>query len=113
MIRMNKGGPLTQPLGRCAKERQEPLIHELDLAVGIHRIDHGWNGLEDEAKIPFALTQRFLRALSFIDIRLQDVPMDDAAGQVSYGETLHLEPAVDAVRAPLSVFIGEWLAGLD
>ena len=39
--------------------------------------------------------------------------MDDAAGRVSHGEALHVEPAVDAVRTPLPVFIGEWLAALD
>jgi hypothetical protein len=47
-------------------------------------------------------TTRRLRALSLIDVRLQDAPTEDSSVSISHGETLDMEPSVHAIRAALA-----------
>src|ERR1700752_1302094 len=55
IISVDEVAPLIERQCLCSQECEETLIHELYVTVGIHRIDHGRNGLEDEAQLPFAL----------------------------------------------------------
>ena len=48
--------------------------------------------------------EQAVRALSLIDIRLQDAPTEDSAVSISHGETLDMEPSVDTIRAALAEF---------
>ena len=57
--------------------------------------------------------KRFFRALSLIDIRLQDAPTDDVSCRVPHREALHMEPPVDAIRAPLTELNVVRLPALD
>ncbi len=48
--------------------------------------------------------EQAFRALSLIDIRLQNAPTEDASVRVPHREPLHTEPPVDAIGAPLTEF---------
>ena len=50
----------------------------------------------------FTLPLCLFRALSLFDIHLEDAPTQDAPLRIANRETLNMEPAVDAIRAPLA-----------
>ena len=98
---------------RHPEKVEKALVGVREFAGRIADRNHSRNTVDELAELTFAFAERFLRALSLIDICLQDAPMEDAAVRVPHGETLHMEPSVDAIRAPLAVFIVEWLPALD
>jgi hypothetical protein len=84
-------------------------VEEFDLARGIQGTHTPRNVIDEQAELAFALTYRFLRAPSLIDIRLQNAPTDDASFRAPNRETLDMEPPVDAIRAQLADFHVVWL----
>src|SRR5207245_10771048 len=105
LVRMNEAetADTHHVFNGCTREIEKSFIRVL-LALGAGDNNHSGNAVDQLAKFTFALTHRFFRSPSLIDVRLQNAPTDDASIRVAHREPLHAEPPVDAIGAPLTEF---------
>jgi hypothetical protein len=88
------------------------LVEEIGGAVRTSRPNKRWDGIDDRPQVTFRLTQSFLSALAVVDVGLLDAPTGYTAFCVPEGQTLHVEPPIDAIGAPNAMLNLVWLTAV-
>src|SRR5262245_10596774 len=71
---MDEPRPILKLVETDAQIVEEPTIGEIDLSGGRHRLHQRWNGVQNQAQIPFGSSRGLLGRLSVVDVGSDGVP---------------------------------------
>src|ERR1700677_994075 len=105
--------PVSDLLKFLACVVQNGLVYLLHLARRCRRADQTGYGVDNQAKIQFAGTNRFFRLLSVFNVGMQGIPADDMAVAITLRQTAQQKPAIYAISTAKAEFNFSLLAGFD
>jgi hypothetical protein len=88
----------------------EALVEIAGKPLGGHEPDQRRHRIDDQPQFRFPLTGCFVRFHLVMDVEADAVPLNDLTVSVSQWFGLAVDPAIDAIEAPLPVFQREALA---